>query len=90
MPFVMLKTSWPGTFRRTITTNKRGREEKRTLKFEPGKPVEISVADAELLREDIGRMLLPVDVDSKGRPRVVTDDVIPAEDAVDELATADV
>lgn len=83
MPYVMLKTNWPGKFRRTITTGKKGKEVKRLLEFTPGEPVELSAAEVEALRTDIGPALQPVEFDEKARPRVITDDVI-AEDSQEE------
>ena len=79
MPFVMLKRNWPGNFRRTITTGKKGKENKRVLEFMPGVPVDLSAAEVEALRSDIGVVLVPVDFDEKNRPRVITDEVLPEE-----------
>jgi hypothetical protein len=77
MPYVMLKKNWPGKFRRTITTRKKGKEVRRQLKFTPGEPVELTAAEVDALRSDIGPALQPVEFDEKARPRVITDDVIP-------------
>lgn len=79
MPFVMLKRTWPGGFRRTITIGKKGKETKKTLEFLPGVPVDLSAAEVEALRSDIGVALVPVDFDAKARPRVITDEVLPEE-----------
>ena len=79
MPFVMLKRNWPGGFRRTITLGKKGKEIKKTLDFLPGVPVDLSAAEVEALRSDIGVALVPVDFDEKARPRVITDEVLPEE-----------
>jgi len=79
MPFVMLKKDWPGNFRRTITTGKKGKETKHVLEFSPGIPVDLSAAEVEAIRPDIGIALLPVDFDEKARPRVITDEVVPEE-----------
>jgi hypothetical protein len=79
MPFVMLKRNWPGNFRRTITIGKKGKETKKVLEFSPGLPVDLTAAEVEALRPDIGIALLPVDFDEKGRPRVITDEVVPEE-----------
>lgn len=56
---------------------------KRLLEFTPGEPVELSAAEVEALRTDIGPALQPVEFDEKARPRVITDDVI-AEDTQEE------
>ena len=79
MPFVMLKRNWPGNFRRTITIGKKGKETKKVLEFSPGLPVDLTAAEVEALRPDLGIALLPVDFDEKGRPRVITDEVVPEE-----------
>jgi hypothetical protein len=79
MPFVMLKRNWPGNFRRTITIGKKGKETKKVLEFSPGVPVDLTAAEVEALRPDIGIALLPVDFDEKARPRVITDEVVPEE-----------
>lgn len=79
MPFVMLKKTWPRNFRRTITTLKKGKETKRTLEFTPGVPVELTPAEVDALRSDIGVSLQPVEFDEKARPRVITDDVVADE-----------
>lgn len=83
MPFAMLKKNWPGTFRRTITIGKKGKETKKQMVFEPGVPVELSSAEAEALRPDIGIALVPIEFDEKARPRVITDDVIPESEEVE-------
>jgi hypothetical protein len=79
MPFVMLKRTWPANFRRTITTGKKNKEVTETLEFSPGVPVDLSSAQVEALRPDIGVALVPVDFDEKARPRVITDEVVPEE-----------
>jgi hypothetical protein len=79
MPFVMLKKNWPANFRRTITTGKKGKETRRVFEFSPGVPVDLSAAEVEALRSDIGVALVPVDFDEKARPRVITDEVVPEE-----------
>lgn len=75
MPSVMLKKNWPGNFRRTITTGKKGKETKRVLVFSPGVPVELTAAEIEAVRSDIGAALQPIEFDEKARPRVISDDV---------------
>lgn len=79
MPFVMLKKNWPANFRRTITIGKKGKETKRVLEFTPGVPVELTPAEVDALRSDIGVALQPVEFDEKARPRVITDDVVADE-----------
>lgn len=81
MPFVMLKKNWPGMFRRTITTGKKGKEVRRTLEFAPGVPVDLTLSEIDALRGDIGTALTPVEFDEKARPRVITDDVEADADA---------
>lgn len=86
MPFVMLKRNWPGNFRRTITTGKKGKETKKVLEFSPGVPVELTAAEVESVRSDIGTALQPIEFDEKARPRVITDDVVadePAEQSIE-------
>ena len=86
MPFVMLKRNWPGNFRRTITTGKKGKETKKVLEFSPGVPVELTAAEVEAVRSDIGTALQPIEFDEKARPRVITDDVVadePAEQSIE-------
>ena len=85
MPFVMLRPDRPGTFRRTITTGKKGREVKVTKVFARGVPVELTAAEVDALRSDIGPALVPVEFDAKARPRVITDDVT-AEEATQEAS----
>ncbi len=75
MPFVMLKKNWPGNFRRTIGPP----QDRRQLEFAPGVPVDLTAAEVDMLRADIGIALMPVDFDEKARPRIITDDVIPEE-----------
>lgn len=86
MPFVMLKRNWPANFRRTISIGKKGKEIKRQLEFSPGVPVELTAAEVEALRSDIGVALQPIEFDEKARPRVISDEVEvdePAEQSVE-------
>ena len=86
MPFVMLKRTWPGNFRRTITIGKKGKETKRVLEFSPGVPVELTPSEVDALRSDIGVALQPVEFDEKARPRVISDEVEvdePAEQSIE-------
>lgn len=86
MPSVMLKKNWPGKFRRTITIGKKGKETKRVLEFVPGVPVELTAAEIEAVRPDIGVALQPIEFDEKARPRVISDEVEvdePAEQSVE-------
>ena len=81
MPYVMLRKTWPGNFRRTITTKGRGgKQSKRTLEFTPGVPVDLTAEEAEELMPDIGVSLQPVELDEKARPRIITDAVTPADE----------
>jgi hypothetical protein len=81
MPFVMLKKDWPGTFRRTITVGKKGKEYRSLLEFQPGVPRDLSQAELAGVIADIGLALQPIEFDAKGRPRLITDEVLPAESA---------
>jgi len=72
----MLNKAWPGNFRRTITTGKKGKEVKQTLEFIPGVPVDLTGPQAEALMPDIGVALDAIEFDDKHRPRVITDDVL--------------
>ena len=86
MPSVMLKKDWPGNFRRTITIGKKGKEVKKVLEFTPGVPVELTPAEIEAVRPDIGVALQPIEFDEKARPRVISDEVEvdePAEQSVE-------
>lgn len=86
MPSVMLKKTWPANFRRTITTGKKGKETKRVLEFRPGVPVELTAAEVEAVRADIGVALQPIEFDEKARPRVISDEVDvdePAEQSIE-------
>jgi len=73
----MLKPCRPAPFRRTIA-GKGGK--KTTLKFERGVPVDLTKHEIEALRSDIGSALVPVELDAKGRPRIITDEVDPPEE----------
>lgn len=76
MPIVMLKRSWPGNFRRTITVKGRGgKETKRVLEFSPGVPVDLTAEEVEAMMPDIGTALQPVELDEKARPRIIHDAV---------------
>ena len=83
MPFVMLRSPWPGTFRRAIMDG----GSKRTLEFKPAVPVDLTPFEIEQLKSDIGLALVPVEFDEKARPRVITDDVV-ADEAAELTATA--
>ncbi len=80
----MLRPDRPGTFRRTITTGKKGREVTVTKVFTRGIPVELTPAEVDALRSDIGPALVPVEFDAKARPRIITDDVVADETSVKE------
>ena len=75
MPFVMLRSNWPNTFRRTITM----KGQKQTLEFKPGVPVDLTPSEISALQSDIGVALVPVEFDEKARPRVITEDVVAEE-----------
>jgi len=75
MPFVMLRSNWPNTFRRTITM----KGQKQTLEFNPGVPVDLTPSEISALQSDIGVALVPVEFDEKARPRVITEDVVAEE-----------
>tara|TARA_R110000868_G_C10532668_1_gene734178 strand:+ start:84 stop:353 length:270 start_codon:yes stop_codon:yes gene_type:complete len=72
----MLRKSWPGNFRRTLTTKGRGgKESKRTLEFVPGVAVDLTSDEVLALMPDIGVALLPIELDEKARPRIIEDAV---------------
>ncbi len=75
MPFVMLRSNWPNTFRRTVTL----KGQKQTLEFRPGVPVDLTPVEISALQPDIGIALMPVEFDEKARPRVITEDVVAEE-----------
>lgn len=81
MPFVMLRRDWPRSFRRTVCETKRGKLVDRVIEFDPGVPVDLTANEVESLRSDIGVSLMPVELDEKARPRVITDEVDVAEEA---------
>lgn len=81
----MLKRSWPGNFRRTITRDKNGKPLK-VLEFTPGVAVEVSASEARALMPDIGVCLEAVELDPKRRPRVIEDDVEAPETVEDVTA----
>lgn len=89
MPQVMLKRDWPGSFRRTVTTKIKGRDFTKALEFSPGVAVELTVAEVEAVRGDIGVSLLPIDMDAKNRPRIISDDVEPVEGELNESQSTD-
>ncbi len=78
----MLKPNWPGNFRRTIKTGKKGKEVARLVEFTANTPVELTAAEIEAIKSDIGAALVPIEFDEKARPRVITDDVSVAEEEV--------
>lgn len=53
------------------------------MEFLPGVPVELSAAEVDALRGDIGVSLQPIEFDEKARPRIITEDVV-AEDVTRE------
>ncbi len=79
----MLRRNWPGPFRRTVTIGK-----KKTLyTFNPGEPVKLSAATIEAMKTDLGNALLPVELDEKKRPRIITDDVVTDDEESEEILT---
>ena len=81
MPLVMLRRDWPANFRRTVTIGKKSM----SYEFVPGIPVELDGRTIEAMKRDIGKALLPCEVDERGLARVITDDVISStEEAVDD------
>lgn len=85
MPAVMLRRDWPGPFQRTIKPDPANKSTWTTLYFQPGAPVDLDAATIDLLKDDIGKALLPVAFDEKGRPRILE----PGEWEVDESPEAD-
>ena len=81
MPLVMLRRDWPANFRRTVMVGKK------TVQYEfvPGIPVELDGRTIEAMKRDIGKALLPCEMDDRGFARIITDDVISAvEEGVDD------
>jgi len=76
MPFVMLRRTWPGNFRRTIQT---GKGESKQIVFTPGEPVELTKKEIEAIGADLGVSLLPVEIEANGKIRIIDGDVEPAE-----------
>lgn len=69
--FVMLQKAWPGSFGRTVTVA----GEKRRLVFEPGDPVDLSAEELAGVRGDLGKALLAVELDERGKPHPIDADV---------------
>ena len=65
----MLKGNWPGNFCRTVRNEKGGVV--KVLEFQPGIPVDLPDEDFDAVKNDIGKSLVPVELDEKGRPRQV-------------------
>ena len=81
MPLVMLRRDWPANFRRTVTISKKSM----SYEFVPGVPVELDGRTIEAMKRDIGKALLPCEVDERGLARIITDDVISStEEAGDD------
>lgn len=55
-----------------------------SYEFVPGVPVELDGRTIEAMRRDIGKALLPCEVDERGLARIITDDVISSTEAVDD------
>ena len=74
---IQLRPGWPGgRFQRTVVVRKgKGKSEKiessRVVAFCLDTPVEVSDAEFEALRGDIGNSLFEVEFDAKNRPRFV-------------------
>lgn len=84
MPHVMLKKNWPGVFHRSVRTQK-GELVKR-LAFAPGEPVELDELELAAVSADLRKkILVPVNLDAKRRPRVL--DLQPAVAEVASFAT---
>lgn len=75
MGLLMLRQDWPGEFKRVVRTPKG--DVKKVLTFKPGEPVELKGAALAAVQRAIGSALLEVELDPKGRPRVIQ----PAEEA---------
>jgi hypothetical protein len=86
MPYVILKRNWPGVFRRTVQ-DKKGKPE--TLVFEPGVPVNLTPSQVNLLSKEIGTAIVPVEMDPKKRPKLILEDVAPAEQTENESPATD-
>lgn len=69
-------------------TGKKG-QTKVVKTFVRGVPVELTSAEVDLLRGDIGPALVPVEFDAKGRTRIITDAVVPDEVATQKEVTSD-
>jgi hypothetical protein len=56
-----------------------------SYEFVPGVPVELDGRTIEAMKRDIGKALLPCEVDERGLARIITDEVISStEEAVDD------
>lgn len=80
----MLRRDWPSEFNRTITVRHKGKDLRQQMVFSPGVAVDLTPAEIEALRGDIGIALQPVELDDKARPRIITDEV-----SLDESVNAD-
>lgn len=74
---LMLKPGWPGTFHRTVKTDKG----ERLLTFSPNLPVQVTADEMKLLAPDIGLAIWPIERDDKKRPRFVESVPTPAKAA---------
>lgn len=79
MSLYMLRPGWQGTFRRSIRDRATG-EILRTVEFQPRVPVEISAAEIGPFESDIGRAIVPVEIDGAGVIRILFDDLDEAEE----------
>ena len=69
---VMVSPEWPGAFTRVTKRSPSG-EIQAKIVFQQRTPYELSGDDLEAIRGDIGKALVIVDPDPKGRPRVDID-----------------
>lgn len=69
---VMVAPTWPGAFTRVTKRSPSG-EIQSKLVFQPRTPYTLSGDDLEAIRGDIGKALVIVEPDLKGRPRVDTE-----------------
>jgi hypothetical protein len=82
MPHVMCKRSWGSTFNRTINGNRKS--------FPPGEPVELANKEIESIADDLGKALVPVEQDERGKWRVLSMEEIEPPKKPGDLSRLDV
>lgn len=80
MRHLMLRPGRVGPFRRCVRDG--DGKPKRALVFEAGKPQEVKPRDLPVVAADIGKALVEVRLDDKGRPRPIAEETPAADPGV--------